>query len=158
MVELLMLSIAAVIAFSMSNSSSPFCIPDIWKPRSIRRAVWYSGQAKAKRGSANTANVKEPSRPSKKLSGLRQAAYIMKCLDNEEDFEQIIQKFAGDEQLVKLWMSFLLHNRCIENPAIDHKWLITEKGKRWIQKYEWGTGGANIATAYPKSSTILDVE
>ena len=60
--------------------------------------------------------------PPTKLSGLRQAVCIMKCLSKGEYFEQIVQKFDGDEQLVKLWMSFLLHNKCIEkNPAIDHK-------------------------------------
>ena len=69
------------------------------------------------------------------LSGLRQAIYIMRCLDNGEYFEQIIEKFGGDEQLVKLWMSFLLHNKCIQYPR-DYKWLITDKGKRWIEKYD----------------------
>ena len=59
----------------------------------------------------------------------------MKCLNDGEYFEQIIQKFDGDEQLVKLWMSFLLHNKCIQYP-LDHKWLITDKGKRWIEKYD----------------------
>ena len=77
-----------------------------------------------------------------KLSGLRQAIYIMRCLDNGEYFEQIVQKFDWDEQLVRLWMSFLLHNKCIQNP-VDHKWLVTEKGKRWIEKYG-GRGTAAI--------------
>ena len=80
----------------------------------------------------------------KKLSGLRQAIYVMKCLDSGEYFEQIIEKFGGDEQLVKLWMSFLLHNKCIQNPAIDHKWLITDKGKRWIEKYDRGSNGGTL--------------
>jgi hypothetical protein len=69
-----------------------------------------------------------------KLSGLKQAVYIMKCLGKGEYFEQIIEKFDGDEQLVKLWTSFLLHNKCIQNP-LDHKWIVTEKGKRWMNKY-----------------------
>ena len=82
--------------------------------------------------------------PTKKLSGLRQAIYIMRCLDNGEYFEQIVEKFEGDEQLVKLWMSFLLNNKCIQNP-LDHKWLITDKGKRWIAKYE-GEGNGDAAS------------
>jgi predicted transcriptional regulator len=95
-----------------------------------------------------TVNVKEsPIPPPKKLSGLRQAAYIMKCLDNGEYFEEIIQKFEGDEQLVKLWMSFLLHNKCIENP-IDHTWQITDKGKRWIEKYEEVGGSAAASPTF----------
>jgi hypothetical protein len=79
----------------------------------------------------------------KKVSGLRQAIYIMRCLDNGEYFEQIVERFGGDEQLVKLWMSFLLHNKCIQNP-LDHKWLITEKGKRWIEKYDRGSNGSTL--------------
>ena len=68
----------------------------------------------------------------------------MRCLDSGEYVEQIVQKFGGDEQLVKLWMSFLLHNKCIQNPAIDHKWLITDKGKRWIEKYDRGSNGSTL--------------
>src|SRR5918911_3025760 len=89
----------------------------------------------------NTVNVKELP-PPKKLSGLRQAIYIMKCLDAGEYFEQIIQKFDGDEQLVRLWMSFLLHNKCIRiNSSIDRECIVTEKGKRWLEKYD-GSGSA----------------
>ena len=88
-----------------------------------------------------TVNVKQSS-PTKKLSGLPQAIYIMKCLDAGKYIEQIVQEFEGDEQLVKLWMSFLLHNKCIQI-VIDHKWLITEKGRRWIEKYEVRSATAN---------------
>jgi hypothetical protein len=91
--------------------------------------------------SNNNYNIKRQQQqsPIKKLSGLRQAIYIMRCLSKGEYFEQITEKFDGDEQLVKLWMSFLLHNKCIQNP-LDHKWVVTEKGKRWIEKYEGGKG------------------
>ena len=44
----------------------------------------------------------------------------------------IIEQFGGDEQLVQLWISFLLHNRWMEHP--DGKWEATEKGKMWIVK------------------------
>jgi hypothetical protein len=66
----------------------------------------------------------------------------MKCLSEGEYFDQITEKFDGDEQLVKLWMSFLLHNKCIQNP-LDHKWVVTEKGKRWMNKYELTSGKTN---------------
>src|SRR5919199_988534 len=86
---------------------------------------------------SNNSNIERQHQqsPTKKLSGLRQAIYIMRCLRKGEYFEQIIERFDGDEQLVKLWMSFLLHNKCIQNP-LDHKWIVTEKGKRWIEKYD----------------------
>jgi predicted transcriptional regulator len=93
----------------------------------------------------NSIKMRQQQSPTR-LSGLRQAIYIMRCLDNGEYFEQIVQKFDGDEQLVKLWMSFLLHNKCIQNPAIDHKWLITEKGKRWIEKYDERHGNDSKTT------------
>jgi len=59
----------------------------------------------------------------------------MKCLSAGQYPEQIVDKFDGDKQLVDLWMSFLIHNKCIQNP-VDHRWIVTEKGKEWMKKYE----------------------
>jgi hypothetical protein len=107
----------------------------------------------------NTVNVKE-SLPPRKLSGLRQAIYIMKCLDAGEYFELITQKFDGDEQLVKLWMSFLLHNKCIrKNPSIDRECIVTEKGKRWMEKYDGsGTAAASATIRKTKNQRQSDLE
>jgi hypothetical protein len=71
-----------------------------------------------------------------KLSGLGQATYIMKGISESEPLEKIIKKFEEDEQLVKLWMSFLLRNKCIQKPTGDHRWLVTDNGIQWIEKYQ----------------------
>ncbi|HEX7031992.1 MAG TPA: hypothetical protein VF172_03230 [Nitrososphaera sp.] len=46
---------------------------------------------------------------------------------------EIVELFRGDEQLVDIWRSFLLHNHWIEQ--VDGKWAVTKKGKEWIGKY-----------------------
>lgn len=45
----------------------------------------------------------------------------------------VITEFEGDEQLVLIWISFLLHNGWMAKP--DGKRLITDKGKLWAKKY-----------------------
>ena len=88
-----------------------------------------------------------------KLHGLHQALFIMKCLSEGQYLDQIIDKFEGDEQLVKLWISYLIHNKRIQNP-IDHKWIVTEKGKRWMEKYERGGRSTTAAATNQKGSEI----
>jgi hypothetical protein len=68
------------------------------------------------------------------LSGLRQAVYILECLEKGETEEQIVERFEGDEQLVKMWTLFLFHNRWIEHP--DGRWETTGKGREWISRYK----------------------
>ena len=69
-----------------------------------------------------------------RLAGLRQATYVMKKLDEGKDLNDIIEDFESDQQLVKMWMSFLQHNQWIEKP--DGKWLITDKGREKMAKYD----------------------
>jgi hypothetical protein len=54
---------------------------------------------------------------------------------------------------VKLWISYLIHNKRIQNP-IDHKWIVTEKGKRWMEKYERGGRSTTAAATNQKGSEI----
>ena len=64
-----------------------------------------------------------------RLSGLKQAAYVLDCLQNGLDENEIASKFEGDRQLVKMWISFLRHNHWMERP--DGKWTATAKGREW---------------------------
>jgi len=44
----------------------------------------------------------------------------------------------GDEQLVRMWIFFLLHNHCIEktmNANGDYVYNLTQKGRDWIEMY-----------------------
>jgi predicted transcriptional regulator len=58
-------------------------------------------------------------------------------LSSGESKEQLVKEFDGDEQLVSMWISFLLHNGWMinDNPEKDH-WVITDKGQDWIDKYD----------------------
>lgn len=58
----------------------------------------------------------------------------MKCLKEGKDLNDIAKDFESDQQLVKMWMMFLQSNNWIEKP--DGKWVITNKGKEKMKKYD----------------------
>jgi len=47
---------------------------------------------------------------------------------------EIVELFGGDEQLVAIWKSFILHNRWMQKP--DGKWEISDKGRELIGKFD----------------------
>lgn len=62
-----------------------------------------------------------------RLSGLTQACYILKCVDQGQNEAQITTSLGGDLQLVKMWLSFLLHNNWMQKNESDEL-KITDKG------------------------------
>ena len=69
------------------------------------------------------------------MSGLRQALYIARCLQDGLKEKEIVFQFYGDAQLVKMWTSFLVHNHWIYatlDDAGEPKWRVTDKGKQWL--------------------------
>jgi hypothetical protein len=64
-----------------------------------------------------------------RLSGLKQAAFVMKCLTGGQRMDEITMAFGGDEQLANLWLSFLRHNHWIVQDG--RKWSLTPKGAMW---------------------------
>ena len=69
--------------------------------------------------------VVEPNR----LSGLRQAVYVMDCITTGQTREQISKTLGGDTQLVAMWLSFLQHNHWMIE-GFDG-WAVTTKGAKW---------------------------
>lgn len=72
-----------------------------------------------------------------KLSGLKQAAYVLGCLQEGLSEEAIGELLKSDPQLVRMWISFLIHNHWVENFMDDfdkRKWIVTDKGDAWIEK------------------------
>ena len=57
----------------------------------------------------------------------------MKRLEEGNYLDEIIKDFESDQQLVKMWLMFLEHNRWIEKP--NGKWLITDKGREKMKRY-----------------------
>ena len=68
-----------------------------------------------------------------RLVGLKQATYIMECLARGQSEQQIAGALAGDEQLLRMWISFLQHNHWME--AGLNGWSITTKGASWVKRY-----------------------
>lgn len=63
------------------------------------------------------------------LRGLAQAAFILECLCKAETEENIIAKFRGDEQLVRMWVSFLRHNGWVKYDTVTQRWSMTDKAR-----------------------------
>lgn len=66
------------------------------------------------------------------LRGLKQAIYVMECLIKGQTKEQIVRTLEGDEQLVTMWISFLRHNKWMEETS--GIWSTTLKGAKWSNR------------------------
>jgi len=64
-----------------------------------------------------------------RLSGLKQASYVMQSLTEGKSSEEITASLGGDMQLVSMWISFLRHNNWII--ADVNGWAVTTKGAQW---------------------------
>jgi hypothetical protein len=72
------------------------------------------------------------------LSGLKQAAYVLGCLQEGMSEEEIGGLLKSDSQLVRMWISFLIHNHWVESIMDDfekRKWIVTDKGEAWLRKF-----------------------
>ena len=67
------------------------------------------------------------------LTGLKQAIFVLKCMEDGMKESENVELFQGDKQLVDIWKNFLIHNEWI-NQA-DSKWEVTDKGKEAMGKY-----------------------
>lgn len=69
---------------------------------------------------------------SAKLGGLKKAMYILQCLYRGQTRKQLVETFDGDEQLVDVWISFLMQYDWIEQQGeSDDRWSVTAKGREW---------------------------
>jgi hypothetical protein len=64
-----------------------------------------------------------------RLTGLKQAAYVMGCIVRNDSEEQITRMLGGDEQLFDMWKSFLKHNQWMTETM--QGWSVTSKGAMW---------------------------
>jgi hypothetical protein len=69
------------------------------------------------------------------LVGLKQAAYVSRCLLKGQSKKEIMSTFEGDEQLADMWILFLKHNGWMEESG-DGKWSYTAKGQAWISRVD----------------------
>ena len=67
-----------------------------------------------------------------RLSGLKQACFVIDSLVAHYNEEAIAQKLGGDAQLARMWILFLQHNHWVTETS--GVWTITGKGSLWRNK------------------------
>jgi hypothetical protein len=64
-----------------------------------------------------------------KLSGLRQAVYVMVCIVRNDAESSIVKNLGNDQQLYNMWKLFLRHNGWMARTK--QGWETTAKGECW---------------------------
>lgn len=67
-----------------------------------------------------------------RLTGLKQATYVMQCLTKGQSEQQIANTMGDDKQLVKMWAFFLTHNHWMIREG--EGWFTTAKGADWSRR------------------------
>ena len=69
-----------------------------------------------------------------RLSELQSALYILRCVSEGRNEDQIVERFIGAGQLVKTWLSVLGDIRLVERNFVDEL-VITKKGRKYLERY-----------------------
>ena len=69
-----------------------------------------------------------------RLSELQSALYILRCVSEGRSEDQIVERFIGDGQLVKTWLSVLGDIRLVERNFVDEL-VITKEGRKYLERY-----------------------
>lgn len=68
------------------------------------------------------------------LGGLKTWIYILQCFYKGQSRKQIVKALNGDEELVDVWISFLMQYDWIEQHYESDEWTVTLKGREWYEK------------------------
>jgi hypothetical protein len=69
-----------------------------------------------------------------RLSELQSALYILRCVSQGKNEDQIVERFIGDGQLVKTWLAVLGDIRLVERNFVDEL-VITKEGRKYLERY-----------------------
>jgi hypothetical protein len=69
-----------------------------------------------------------------RLSELQTALYILKCISEGKVEDQIVERFIGDGQLVKTWLSVLSDIHLVERNFVNEL-VITKEGQKYLERY-----------------------
>ena len=69
-----------------------------------------------------------------RLSELQSALYILRCVSEGRNEDQIVERFIGDGQLAKTWLSVLGDIRLVERNFVDEL-VITKEGRKYLERY-----------------------
>jgi hypothetical protein len=67
------------------------------------------------------------------LRGLDAAVYILESLARGETIKEIASRFDGDDELVKMWVSFLKHNHWMHVDNLGNI-VVTEKASAYLHR------------------------
>ena len=80
--------------------------------------------------------------PAHSLSPLRQAFYILKCISEGRTRKEIEEEFDGDEQLVLIWINYLMERNYLNNVSV-----VTNEGYAFLRNFIDSTS-REITTLY----------
>jgi len=69
-----------------------------------------------------------------RLSELQSALYILRCVSEGKNEDQIVERFIGDGQLVKTWLAVLSDIRLLERNFVNEL-VITREGLKYLERY-----------------------
>jgi predicted transcriptional regulator len=69
-------------------------------------------------------------------SAFMTAAHILMCLTKEgKSIENIAKDFDYNLELVSVWIDYMIGINWMYKDGSDNKWIATENGKKWIERY-----------------------
>ena len=64
------------------------------------------------------------------------AAHILVCLTQEgKSNEEIAKDIDNNLELVTVWIDYMIGINWMYKDGNDNKWIVTDNGKKWIEKY-----------------------
>ncbi len=69
-----------------------------------------------------------------RLSELQSALYILRCVSEGKNEDQIVERFIGDGQIVKTWLAVLSDIRLVERNFVNEL-IITKEGLNYLERY-----------------------
>ena len=69
-----------------------------------------------------------------RLSELQSALYILKCVSEGKNEDQIVERFIGDGQIVNTWLVVLSDIRLVERNFVNEI-IITKEGLKYLESY-----------------------
>jgi hypothetical protein len=69
-------------------------------------------------------------------SALMVAAHILVCLTTGgKNINDIANDFDNNFELVSVWIDYMVGINWMYKDGSDNKWIATDEGKKWIEKY-----------------------
>ena len=70
-----------------------------------------------------------------RLSGLKQAMYVLSRLYDGAPEKSIVESCDKDRQVIEIWIEFLKERNWIIRDSSNTKWELTEDGKNQVTSY-----------------------